>query len=99
MEETSENIQPVVLPDMVKTVQEFLIQETGALLDRLNGSLAGKVVESIISLSGMLSSLVVGGIEQSNTTTKVATLVKHIISKVKRESRSVELLPNLNQVL
>ena len=97
VEETSENIQPVVLPDMVKTVQEFLIQETGALLDRLNGSLAGKVVESIISLSGMLSSLVVGGIEQSNTTTKVATLVKHIISKVKRESRSVELLPNLNQ--
>ncbi len=36
---------------MVEAVQEFLVQEAGDLLDRLNGSLLGKVVETVLSLA------------------------------------------------
>ena len=71
---------------MVEAVQEFLVQEAGDLLDRLNGSLSGKVVETVLSfartmlcyLSGMQTSLVGGGVGQPNITAKLATLVKHI---------------------
>merc|ERR1719334_1410295 len=42
--------QPVVLPDMVDKVQEVLIQEAGEVLDRLNGSLSGKTVETVLYL-------------------------------------------------
>jgi len=89
VETSLENIQPVVLPE-VEAVQEFLVQEAGELLDRLNGSLSGKVVETVLSLarimmcylSGMQTSLVGGGVVgQPTITAKLATLVKHIIIK------------------
>ena len=50
METSLENIQPVVLLE-VEAVQEFLVQEAGELLDRLNGSLSGKVVETVLSFA------------------------------------------------
>ena len=96
-----DNIQPVVLPDIVEAVQEFLIKEAGELLDRLNGSLS-----ALCYLSVVQSRLVGGGVRQPNISTKLATLVKQILSKAgeatekvlcKRESRSGELLPILHQ--
>ena len=81
----------------MEAVQEFLVQEAGELLDRLNGSLSGKVVETVLSLartmmcylSGMQTSLVGGGVGQPNITAKLATLVKHIIIKAGEASEKV----------
>ena len=66
-----------------------MVQEAGELLDRLNGSQSGKMVEAVLSLartvlcylSGMQTSLVGGGVGQPNITAKLATLFKHIIIK------------------
>ena len=74
-----------------------MVQEAGELLDRLNGSLSGKVVETVLSLartmmcylSGMQTSLVGGGVGQPNITAKLATLVKHIIIKAGEASEKV----------
>ena len=96
VETSLENIQPVVLPE-VEAVQEFLVQEAGELLDRLNGSLSGKVVETVLSLarimmcylSGMQTSLVGGGVGQPNITAMLATLVKHIIIKAGEATEKV----------
>ena len=81
----------------MEAVQEFLVQEAGELLDRLNGSLSGKVVETVLSLartmmcylSGMQTSLVGGGVGQPTITAKLATLVKHIIIKAGEASEKV----------
>ena len=68
------------------------------------------MVEAVISLartvlsyhlSGMQSRLVVGGVGQPNITTKLATLVKHVIIKAGEATEKVlckcELLPILTQ--
>ena len=52
------------------------------------------------SLSGMQSKLVVGGVGQSNITTKLATLAKHIIIKAESgPSSAARLAQNLLTVI
>eukprot|EP00092_Neocalanus_flemingeri_P036466 GFUD01039708.1.p1 GENE.GFUD01039708.1~~GFUD01039708.1.p1 ORF type:complete len:2472 (+),score=743.58 GFUD01039708.1:84-7418(+) len=97
--EKNERVQPVVLPDMMEAVQELFIQEAGEVLDRLNGSQSGKVVEAAISLartvlcylSGLQARLTGGGVGQLDLTItcKLATLVRHILAKVGEATEKV----------